>query len=125
MDRAIPPSIGKEGSPGRHQSGPIRSNSLDDGRYTLTALASQISSGNFDGDGNGTGGDNYVLIGDLNNKLFCLFGDNDGDGDVDSSDFGQFRTAYGGANSTFDFDGDGDVDSSDFGQFRTRFGATI
>ena len=39
--------------------------SLADGRYTLTALASQISAGGgaLDGNGDGTGGDNYVLVG--------------------------------------------------------------
>jgi len=101
--------------------------SLDDGRYTLTVLAAQVANadGNLDGNADGTGGDDYLLVGDLANRLFRLFGDHDGDGDVDAGDFGAFRGDFGGTGSTFDFDNDGDVDASDFGQFRGRFGAGI
>ena len=40
--------------------------SLADGRYTLTIFASQVSNanGNLDGNGDGTGGDNYVMAAD-------------------------------------------------------------
>jgi len=104
--------------------GPIEFGSLADGRYTLTALASQIT--NLDGDNNGTVGGNFVLTGTPANGLFRLFGDNDGDGDVDATDFGQFRLAFGTtANLAFDFDNDGDVDAADFGQFRQRFGTSV
>jgi len=106
--------------------GTVDADSLADGRYTLTVLASQVNGGNFDGDGNGTAGDNFVLTGDpLVNTLFRIFGDNDGDGDVDAQDFGAFRAAFGGGNNTFDFDNDGDVDAQDFGQFRARFGSSV
>src|SRR5262249_39705476 len=55
--------------------------SLADGRYTLRALASQITAGGMqlDGNGDGTSGDNFVLVGNTTtNKLFRLFGDADG-----------------------------------------------
>ncbi len=98
--------------------------SLADGRYTLTVLASQIN--NFDGNGDGTPGDNFVLTGDpATNKLFRLFGDADGDGTVAANDFIQFRLALGGSTAMFDFDGDGAVAANDFIQFRLRFGGSI
>jgi hypothetical protein len=104
--------------------------SLSDGRYTLTVSASMVSGpgGQLDGDGNGTGGDNFVLAGSPTTapKLFRLFGDGDGDGDVDATDFGAFRAAFGGtSNLAFDSDGDGDVDATDFGAFRARFGSSV
>jgi len=106
--------------------GTVDANSLADGRYTLTVIAAQVNGGNFDGDGNGTPGDNFVLTGTPGNGLFRIFGDNDGDGDVDAADFGAFRAAFGGTgNLAFDFDGDGDVDAADFGQFRGRFGSSV
>jgi len=98
--------------------------SLADGRYTLTVLASQIV--NLDGNGDGVSGDNFVLTGTPANGLFRYFGDTDGDGDVDATDFGSFRAAFGGtSNLAFDADGDGDVDAADFGQFRGRFGSSV
>ncbi len=103
--------------------GAVEFGSLADGRYKLTALASQIS--NLDGDGNGTAGDDFVLVGDTTNKLFRLFGDSDGDGTVAANDFIQFRLALGGTSVIFDFDGDGAVAASDFIQFRLRFGGSI
>ncbi len=106
-------------------SGSVDGSSLADGRYTLTALASQVNNGNFDGNGDGTPGDNYTLIGTPVNGLFRLFGDADGDGTVAANDFIQFRLALGGTNSTFDFDNDGSVSASDFIQFRLRFGGSI
>jgi hypothetical protein len=103
--------------------------SLKDGRYNLSIFASQVSdlAGNaFDGDGNGTGGDDYTLVGDpATNKLFRHFGDSNGSGTVDAIDFGAFLAAFGTNNSTFDFDGGGTVDAVDFGQFVSRFGTGI
>lgn len=59
------------------------------------------------------------------------FGDFDGDGDVDLSDFIVFRGEYGRtdcdpqlSSCQGDFDGDGDVDLSDFIQFRSNYGRT-
>ena len=79
----------------------------------------------LDGDGNGTAGDNYVLVSSGATGVFRLFGDADGDGDVDNSDFTAFRTAFGTGPSIFDSDGDGDTDNADFTAFRSRFGTTL
>jgi hypothetical protein len=97
--------------------------SLDDGNYTFTILANQVTGADgqlFDGNGDGVGGDNFSFA------FFRLFGDADGDGDVDAADYGAFRLTFGtAANLAFDFDGDGDVDAADFGAFRLRFGTSI
>lgn len=52
--------------------GETNSGSLADGRYTLTVFASQVSAGGqqLDGDGTGTGGDNFVLDGTVANGLY-------------------------------------------------------
>jgi len=106
-------------------------NSLRDGLYQLTILSSKVlgAGGSLDGDGNGTGGDDFLTstTGNASNSnvITRLFGDNDGDRDVDAIDFGAFRAAFGGSNPVMDFDQDGDVDAVDFGQFRGRFGASV
>jgi parallel beta-helix repeat protein len=101
--------------------------SLLDGRYTLTVLAAPVSdaNGQLDGNGDGIGGDNYSLVGTPSNGLFRFFGDINGDGTIDASDFIQFRQYFGGYLFAFDFDGDGSVSASDFMQFRLRFGGSI
>jgi predicted outer membrane repeat protein len=96
--------------------GAVEFGSLADGRYTLTAFAALLG---LDGNGDGVAGDDFTTT------LHRLFGDADGDGDVDAQDFGAFRAAFGGTNNTFDFDNDGDVDAADFGQFRARFGTVV
>jgi hypothetical protein len=109
--------------------GAVEYGSLADGRYTLTALAGSITNvaGQLDGNGDGTGGDNYVLVGAPNTptNLFRFYGDINGDGTVSASDFVQFRQYFGGYLFAFDFDGDGAVAASDFAQFRLRFGGSI
>jgi hypothetical protein len=56
-----------------------------------------------------------------------LFGDADGDGDVDRLDRDAFRAAFGTAAGDpgylwyFDFDGYGDVGGRDNGQFHRRY----
>jgi hypothetical protein len=105
--------------------------SLADGRYTLTALASQISSNTqpLDGNSDGLGGDNYTFS-DAQG-LFRLFGDINGDQTVNGLDLGFFRdgfgTQVGDANylSYLDIDGDGVINGFDLGQFRTRFGSSL
>ncbi|MBX7106481.1 MAG: hypothetical protein K1X57_20570 [Gemmataceae bacterium] len=101
--------------------GAVNGKSLADGRYTLGVLASQFAGGGFDGNGDGTPGDDYTLVGNPTNKLFRLFGDVDGSGQVTSSDFLAFRLAFLSSSAIFDFNGNGTVDSSDFLQFRLRF----
>jgi hypothetical protein len=100
--------------------------SLRDGRYTLTAIASQISAGGvaLDGNGDGKPGDDYTF-GDAQG-LFRFFGDINGDRNVDIADFGLFSSTYGlsfgqaGFIGAFDFNGDGVIDIADFGQFSIR-----
>jgi hypothetical protein len=108
-----------------------QSGSLADGRYTLTALASQISVNGqpLDGDGNGTPGGNFVFSD--TQGLYRLFGDVNGDQTVNGFDLGFFRTAFGTSAgdpnflSYFDFNGDGVINGFDLGQFRTRFGTSL
>jgi arylsulfate sulfotransferase len=99
--------------------------SLADGSYTLTILADRVHDRwgrELDGDGDGAAG------GDRVDGFHRLFGDSDGDGDVDSLDRDRFRSAYGTTAADagylwyFDLDGDGDVDGHDSGQFSRRFG---
>jgi len=101
--------------------------SLADGRYTLTIFSAQVSNanGSLDGNGDGIAGDNYVLNGTPANGLFRLFGDADGNGTVNSTDFAAFRNAFGLGASIFDFNNDGQTNSNDFAEFRKRFGLMI
>jgi autotransporter-associated beta strand protein len=100
--------------------------SLADGRYTLTALANQITAGGvqLDGNGDGTPGDNFTF-GDPQG-LFRFFGDINGDRNVDIADFGVFSSTFGltsgqmGFISAFDYNQDGVIDIADFGQFSIR-----
>src|SRR5206468_834884 len=88
-------------------------NSLLDGGYQLTIVAANVqgAGGSLDGDGNGTGGDNYQTPTAGAGRIFRLFGDADGSGTVDAIDFGAFRSAFGTNNAVFDFDGGGSVDA--------------
>jgi hypothetical protein len=105
--------------------------SLTDGRFTLTALANQISAGGqaLDGDGDGTAGGHYTF-GDAQG-LFRMFGDVNGDRQVDGFDFGAFVSTYNVSSShpsflgMFDFNGDGIIDGFDFGHFSARFGTIL
>jgi N-acetylglucosamine-6-sulfatase len=107
-------------------SGPdIIGGSLADGDYTLTIRGDHIRDEvgrELDGDLDGNGG------GDRVEAFFQLFGDGDGDRDVDWLDRDLFRSAFGkrvdqaGYLWYHDFDGDGDVDGLDNGQFNRRFG---
>jgi len=104
--------------------------SLADGRYTLTALAGQISGkdGALDGNSDGIGGDDFVFASATTpnppTNIFRFFGDVDGDGDVDAANFLAFRDVFLGIapnNPALDFDGSGSVDAADFLQLRNRF----
>jgi subtilisin-like proprotein convertase family protein len=109
-------------------SGPLTEfTSLMDGRYNLTVLASQFAGAGFDGNGDGTAGDNYTVVGAPGTapNLFRLYGDINGDGTVAANDFIVLRQYFGGYLFAFDFDGDNAVAASDFIQFRLRFGGAI
>lgn len=88
--------------------------SLDSGWYTATVAAAGVTdaSGNsLDGDGDGTGGDDFAT-----QLMVALPADADLDGDVDSDDATQFRASWGQSGLTWadgDFDGDGDADLRD------------
>lgn len=101
--------------------------SLIDGSYLLTVIASKVwrANGLLDGDGNGVGGDDFATPTSGVGRIHRLFGDADGDADVDANDFAAFRGAFGGSDPVFDSDGDGDIDAADFGQFRARFGSAV
>lgn len=98
--------------------------SLADGTYTLRVLADHVHDRfgrELDGDENGAAG------GDRVESFSRLFGDSDGEGDVDRDDRDRFKSAFGktaeeaGYLWYFDFDADGDVDGGDNGQFNRRF----
>src|SRR5262249_30180060 len=89
--------------------------SLADGRYTLTALSSQISA-------NGDQMTSDYTFGDAQG-LFRFFGDINGDRHVDIADFGLFSTSIfnpANYNAAFDFRGEGHMDIAVLGQFAPR-----
>ncbi|MFL5329419.1 MAG: hypothetical protein ACJ8C4_10940 [Gemmataceae bacterium] len=102
--------------------------SLADGRYTLTVFSSaaQNMGVSLDGDNDGVPGGDYVLMGDTaTNHLFRLYGDSNGDGSVDQTDYLAFRNAISTNSDIFDFDGLNGVDQADYLQFRNRIGAVV
>jgi hypothetical protein len=99
--------------------------SLADGKYTLSIrsdLVHDVFGRSLDGDADGAAG------GDHTDAFFRLYGDSNGDRDVDWVDRALFRSAFGKSRGEaaylwfFDFDGDGDVGGRDNGQFNRRFG---
>jgi hypothetical protein len=108
--------------------------SLNDGKYTLAALASQITAGGqaLDGNGDGTPGDNFVLSDSgAAGGLYRLFGDANGDRRVDNADFFLLKQTFlrPAGDPLFlaglDSDGSGVVDNADFFQFKLRFGQSL
>jgi hypothetical protein len=100
--------------------------SLADGQYTLTIHSDHVHDRwgrELDGDGNGSAG------GDRVDGFFRLFGDTDGDHDVDHTDLdvmlSSFRKNLGddGFLWFLDYDGDGDGDGLDMAQFNQRRGS--
>jgi hypothetical protein len=93
--------------------------SVADGVYDLTLTATAVQSA---GDGQHLGG------GDRTYAFHRLFGDQDGDGDVDGVDSLRFRQSEGSLagdpsfRAWFDFDGDDDVDGVDSLRFKQRQG---
>ncbi|MFL5330803.1 MAG: hypothetical protein ACJ8C4_18040 [Gemmataceae bacterium] len=109
-------------------SGAPNYGSLADGAYSLSVLASQVTSplGALDGNGDGVispGGENYLTPASM---IFCLFGDGNADRTVDQNDYLLFRNAVaGGPNMTYDSNQDNDVDQSDYLRFRNNIGAIV
>jgi hypothetical protein len=96
---------------------------LVDGDYQLRVIATETSSK--------VGGalmvaDHYRGAAETD-AFFSLFGDSDGDRDVDAEDFGRFGRSFlksrgdTGFEGAFDFDGDDDVDGTDYAQFGRRY----
>jgi hypothetical protein len=108
-----------------------QSGSLADGTYTLTVRAGQVSTaaGPLDGNGDGTGGDDYAF--GAAQGLFRLYGDATGDRRVDDADFALFRQTYGRSAGSplylayLDANADGRIDNLDFFQFRSRYGTAL
>lgn len=99
--------------------------SLRDGRYTLSIDTAQVSTvaGALDGDGDGTPGGAFQVVGEPATapKLYRLFGDINGNNVVEPAEFLAFRLAFFGASPEFDVQNDGLVDPNDFLAFRLRF----
>jgi hypothetical protein len=108
--------------------------SLNDGRYTLTALAVAVSASgvSLDGNGDGIAGDDFVFADAWQvGGLFRLFGDFNGDRTVNITDLTAFRNAFGATTADgnyqplLDFNGDGVINLTDLTQFRNRFGVIL
>lgn len=97
-------------------------NSLSDGNYQLTIHADKIRTS----DGSAMAAD-YVWGQQSVDAFFRMFGDTDGDRDVDGQDYGRFALSFLKPNidpdfdPQFDYDGDGDVDGQDYGRFGKNF----
>ena len=105
-----------------------RTGRLPDGGYVLTIDGEQIVDGSgqaVDGDRDGMSGGDWV------DTFFRLYGDSDGDGDVDEIDRAVFRSVRGtrrgdpGYLPFLDFDGDGRINKKDARQFRRRLGRSL
>jgi hypothetical protein len=97
--------------------------SLADGRFTLAVLALQVSTNGQQMAGN-------YIFGDAQG-LFRMFGDVNGDRQVDGADFGGFSSTFGlttgqtGFLWYFDVNGDGQIDGFDFGHFSGRYNTVL
>ncbi len=93
--------------------------SLADGNYTLTVRPDGLS----DAAGRPLTGEDERMT------FHRLYGDGDGDRDVDILDFMGLKQTFGAIagqspfNSAFDYDGDGIIDITDFVQLKRNFGA--
>jgi hypothetical protein len=98
------------------------SGSLSDGNWTLTIIASRVHN---------AASPSITMAADHTSALYRLFGDCDGDRDVDAADMFRLRSTFGltASNPSFltilDFDADGDVDAVDMFGFRPRFGTVL
>ncbi|WP_372895577.1 FG-GAP-like repeat-containing protein [Stieleria sp.] len=108
---------------------------LVDGNYDLTIDPTKVrrrrSTVILDGDGDQLSGGTFEFGVAETDGFFALYGDSDGDRDVDGQDYGRFGLTFLKSqndplfNSAFDSDGDGDVDGQDYGRFGQRFLTTL
>ncbi|WP_149494934.1 lamin tail domain-containing protein [Roseiconus lacunae] len=98
--------------------------SLIDGRYRLRIDASMVTSGGIalDGDNNERPGGDYRFGEVASDRFFRLFGDRDGDQDVDQFDLRHLGglLATQSFDEAFDADDDGDLDLFDLAELRRR-----
>ncbi|MCA9139709.1 MAG: hypothetical protein KDB00_23215, partial [Planctomycetales bacterium] len=100
--------------------GPL-ANSLADGNYKLEIIAGQVRTYAS------TMQQDFVFGNSAVDNFFRMFGDSDGDRDVDGQDYGRFGLSFlkssgdPGYAPEFDSDGDGDVDGQDHGRFGLNF----
>ncbi|MDB4623711.1 Ig-like domain-containing protein, partial [bacterium] len=109
--------------------------SLDDGNYQMSIDGGKVqsnASGAFlDGDSDGTGGGTLTFGDQESDGFFRLFGDSDGDRDVDNVDLVRFLNTYRESsessdyNESMDFDLDGDVDNVDLANYLQRYYTTL
>ena len=97
---------------------------LTDGNYVATLSGTDVNDVaglQLDGDGDGTGGDDYTF------EFFVLAGDMNGDRSVDDADYLTFVSQFGmsGIGLAADMDGDGRVGLADFMILRRTFGNTL
>ncbi|WP_413431152.1 beta-propeller fold lactonase family protein [Crateriforma spongiae] len=107
------------------------SGSLIDGNYELRVDPSKVrragTSTWLDGNGDGVNGGEFVFGAQAADLFFSMFGDIDGDRDVDNRDFAAFARTYrrtqtmAGYDANFDVDQNGAVDNRDFAQFARRY----
>nr|WP_143547780.1 GEVED domain-containing protein [Rhodopirellula sp. SM50] len=119
-------------------SGPLtrgNSSALVDGNYQLAIDPTKVrragTSVTLDGDDDGRRGGGYAYGTAMSDQFFSLYGDTDGDRDVDGQDYGRFGASFlkshgmPGFDPALDSDGDGDVDGQDYARFGQRFLTTL
>jgi hypothetical protein len=101
---------------------------LVDGNYQFDIWGDRIrrvdTTLRLDADGDGLPGGIRSIGTQAADQIFALYGDTDGDRDVDGADFTVFRSTFFNSDNYLpflDFDGDADVDGPDFTEFRSRF----
>jgi hypothetical protein len=99
-------------------TGGARGNSLADGNYVLRIDPTKVQAEGFSLIGD-------AVFGDLaTDRFFRMYGDNDGDGDVDGTDAVALRNAQLSYNAALDWDGNGSVsagaDITNFNSNRNR-----
>jgi hypothetical protein len=104
---------------------------ISNGAYELR-IASTVSDAfghQFDGDGDGTGGDEYVISGNTSNGFYRMKSDFNGDGGTSVFDFSTFSYWFGTSTPRApyyaDMNGDEGVSVFDFSHFSTHFGFSV
>ncbi|MFT5528020.1 MAG: hypothetical protein ACI9HK_006008, partial [Pirellulaceae bacterium] len=107
--------------------------SLPDGVYQIEFLptTTDLAGNGIDFDGNDVGGDEFVIVGNSQNKLYQLASDWNGDEGISVFDFSTFSYWFGtpvdanGAPSYVDLNGDDGISVFDFTGFSNNFGIGV